>query len=86
MWWYDGGDNEIDRVSTAHARAMEFHLAREDGQFCGTSTGANVMVALRLAERLGPGSTVVSTMCDTGMKYLKSFSQQTGLSITLAIP
>ena len=39
----------------------------------GTSTGANVIAALRLAERLPAGATVVTVMCDTGMKYLKSF-------------
>ena len=39
----------------------------------GTSTGANVIAALRLAEQLGPDATVVTVMCDTGMKYLKNF-------------
>lgn len=73
--WYDGLADEIDRVSTDDARAMAFRLAREEGLFCGTSTGANVTVALRLAERLGPTSTIVTMMCDTGMKYLKAFSQ-----------
>jgi cysteine synthase A len=38
--------------------------------FAGTSTGGNVVAALRLAERLGPESTVVTVMVDTGMKYL----------------
>jgi cysteine synthase A len=48
-------------------------LAREEGLFAGTSTGANVIAALRLAEQLGPDSTIVSVMCDTGMKYLRTF-------------
>jgi len=52
---------------------MAFRLAREEGLFAGTSTGANVIGALRLADRLGPGSTVVTVMCDTGMKYLKTY-------------
>jgi cysteine synthase A len=34
-----------------------------------TSTGGNVIAALRLAEQLGPEATVVTVMCDTGMKY-----------------
>jgi cysteine synthase len=38
--------------------------------FGGTSTGANVIAALRLAEQLGPGATVVTIMGDTGMTYL----------------
>lgn len=73
--WYDGVADEIDRVSTEEAKAMAFRLAREEGLFCGTSTGANVTAALRLAERLETGSTIVTIMCDTGMKYLKNFSQ-----------
>lgn len=52
---------------------MALRLAREEGLFAGTSTGANVAAALRVAEELGEGATVVSVMCDTGMKDLKSF-------------
>ncbi len=51
---------------------MAVRLAREEGLFCGTSTGANVIAALRLAEELGPEATVVTLMCDTGMKYLST--------------
>ena len=53
---------------------MALRLAREEGLFAGTSTGANVIAALRLAEILGPNAAIVTVMCDTGMKYLKSFS------------
>lgn len=62
--------DEIERVSTDDAAAMANRLAREEGLFPGTSTGANVVAALRVAERLGPDATVVTVMCDTGMKYL----------------
>ena len=55
---------------------MAFRLAREDGIFAGTSTGGNVIAALRLAEQLGPGAVVVTIMCDTGMKYLRSFGNE----------
>jgi cysteine synthase A len=65
--------NRIEQVSTEEARAMAFRLAREEGLFAGTSTGANVVAALRLAERLPAGSTVVTIACDTGMKYLSSY-------------
>jgi cysteine synthase A len=61
----------IEPVSTAEARAMAVRLAHEEGLFAGTSTGANVVAALREAQRLGPGATVVTLMCDTGMKYLR---------------
>ncbi|WP_158899200.1 PLP-dependent cysteine synthase family protein [Burkholderia sp. L27(2015)] len=73
--WHDRIADELERVSTGDARAMAFRLAAEEGLFCGTSTGANVTGALRLAERLGPDATIVTIMCDTGMKYLKSFAQ-----------
>jgi cysteine synthase A len=53
--------------------AMALRLAREEGLFGGASTGANVIAALRLAEQLGAGNTIVTLMCDTGMKYLKTY-------------
>ena len=71
--WQDGVADQIELVSTEEAAAMALRLAREEGLFAGTSTGGNVIAALRLAERLGPGSTVVTVMCDTGMKYLKTY-------------
>jgi cysteine synthase A len=72
--WQVGLADAIERVSTEEARAMVLRLAREEGLFAGTSTGANVVAALRLADRLGPGAAVATVMCDTGMKYLKSYA------------
>jgi cysteine synthase A len=69
LWRKDIVD-QFDQVSTEDAIAMVLRLAREEGIFAGTSTGANVTAALRLAEQLGPGKTVVTLMVDTGMKYL----------------
>jgi len=60
----------IERVSTDEAKTMARRLAREEGIFAGTSTGANVLAALRVAEDLPAGAAVVTVMCDTGMKYL----------------
>jgi cysteine synthase len=71
--WQDDTADRIERVSTKEALAMAFRLAREEGLFAGTSTGANVVAALRLAEELGRGATIVTVMCDTGMKYLKTY-------------
>lgn len=71
--WQDDVADAIERVSTEEARAMALRLAREEGLFAGLSTGANVIAALRLAEHLGPNATVVSVMCDTGMKYFGSY-------------
>ena len=69
LWRADIAD-QIAQVSTEEAKAMTARLAREEGLFAGTSTGGNVIAALRLAERLGPDATIVTVMCDTGMKYL----------------
>jgi cysteine synthase A len=69
LWQKEIADR-IEQVSTGEASVMASRLAREEGLFAGTSTGANVIAALRLAERLGSGATVVTVMCDTGMKYL----------------
>jgi cysteine synthase A len=69
LWRPDAADR-IERVSTDEAVAMSLRLAREEGLFAGTSTGGNVVAALRLAAELGPEATVVTVMCDTGMKYL----------------
>jgi cysteine synthase A len=69
LWQKEIADH-IEQVSTEEATAMALRLAREEGLFAGTSTGANVTAALRLAERLGPNATVVTVMVDTGMKYL----------------
>jgi cysteine synthase len=72
LWQPDLVDR-IERVSTDEAIAMALRLAREEGLFAGASTGANVVAAMRLAEGLPSGATVVTVMCDTGMKYLKTY-------------
>jgi cysteine synthase len=69
LWQKDIAD-QIEKVSTEQATAMTLRLAREEGLFAGTSTGCNVIAALRLAEQLKPDATVVTVACDTGMKYL----------------
>ena len=74
--WQDGIADGIERVSTREAIAMALRLGREEGLFAGTSTGCNVVAALRLAERMGPDATVVTVMCDTGMKYLKTYGAE----------
>lgn len=71
--WRDDIADDIERVSTEDAMSMALRLAREEGLFAGTSTGCNVVAALRLAERLGPNATIVTIMCDTGMKYLRTY-------------
>ncbi len=73
--WHDRIADAIEPVSTAEAKAMALRLAREEGLFAGTSTGANVVAALRVGAALGADATVVTVMCDTGMKYLRAFAE-----------
>jgi cysteine synthase A len=74
MWSASLAD-QIEPVSTEEAMAMAFRLAREEGLFAGTSTGANVVAALRVAGKMSPRATVVTILCDTGMKYLKTYGK-----------
>ena len=64
--------DEIQTVTTEEAEYMARKLAREEGIFAGTSTGANVVAALRVAERLGPDRDVITLVVDSGLKYLST--------------
>jgi cysteine synthase A len=64
--------DDVLAVGTDEAKAMARRLAREEALFAGTSSGANVVAALRVAETLGPGANVVTLMCDSGLKYLST--------------
>lgn len=68
--WNPADASEVMAVTTHEAEEMARRLAREEGLFGGASSGANVVAALRLAERLGPGATVVTLLVDSGLKYL----------------
>jgi len=70
--WEPKKVDEILSVPSAAAMEMSRRLAREEGLFAGTSSGANVVAALRLAERLGPGATVVTLLVDSGLRYLST--------------
>jgi cysteine synthase B len=62
-------DDRVE-VSTEDAQEMTRRLAREEGLFVGVSSGANVLASLRYAKGLGPGSVVVTVLCDGGGRYL----------------
>lgn len=64
--------DEVLPVKTDDAKEMARRLAREEALFAGTSSGANVVAAIRVAKRLGPGATVVTLMCDSGLKYVST--------------
>jgi cysteine synthase A len=70
--WEPDKVNEILTVSTAQAKAMARRLAREEGLFAGTSSGANVVAALKIAQRLGPQATVATVLVDSGLRYLST--------------
>jgi len=68
--WKASIADEIMAVSTEEAKAMTRRLASQEALFAGTSSGANVVAAIRVAERLGAGRTVVTLLVDSGLKYL----------------
>ena len=63
--------DESVEVSTEAGQEMAGRLAREEGLLVGTSSGANVFAALRLAKSLPTGSVVVTILCDAGERYLE---------------
>jgi len=71
LWEPDLVD-ELMSVSTREAEDMTRRLASEEGIFGGTSSGANVVAASRIAERLGREATVATIIVDSGMRYLST--------------
>lgn len=61
--------DDITVVTDEEALEMAQRLAREEGLLCGISSGSDVVGALRLARKLGPGKTVVTILSDTGERY-----------------
>lgn len=70
--WEPALVDEIIAVPTEDAKAMTRRLAKEEALFAGTSSGANVIAALQVAERLGPQVRVATLLCDSGLKYLST--------------
>ena len=70
--WDPSVVDDVVAVPTAEAKAMARRLAREEAIFGGTSSGANVVAALQVAESLGPQATVVTLIADSGLKYLST--------------
>jgi cysteine synthase len=70
--WQPETVDEIISATSEEASEMCRRLAREEGILAGTSSGLNVIAALRVAERLGPDATVATIMIDSGLRYLST--------------
>ena len=68
--WDPARVDQLEPIGDEEAVEMTLRLSREEGIFAGISTGANVVGAHRLAERLGPDAVIVTLAVDTGFKYL----------------
>jgi len=64
-----GLPNEVLTVNDLDARSMMNRLCREEGLFCGMSSGANVCAALKMAEKLGKGANIVTVLVDRRERY-----------------
>jgi len=70
--WEPGLADEVLSVKTSKAKGMARQLARKSGIFAGTSSGGNVLAAIRVAEKLGPSAKVVTLIVDSGLKYVST--------------
>jgi len=70
--WRRAETSEVQSASTEESNAMTRRLAREEAVFTGTSSGLNVIAALRVAARLGPDATVATLAIDSGLRYLST--------------
>jgi cysteine synthase A len=68
--WDAAKVDHVEPIDDAEALEMTRRLAQEEGIFAGISTGANVVGAHRLAERLGPDAVIVTLAVDSGFKYM----------------
>lgn len=66
------------KVTDDQARRMARWLCEKDGIFVGSSSSVNVFAAVTTAIELGPGHTVVTILCDSGMRHLSKFWKQVG--------
>jgi cysteine synthase B len=62
--------DETLEIATEDAQAMTRRLLREEGLFVGPSSGANVLAAIRTAEKQDRDAVIVTVLCDGGGKYL----------------
>jgi cystathionine beta-synthase len=68
-----GYPDKFFRVNEEEARNMANRLSREEGIYCGMSSGANVHVALKIAQRLKKNQNVVTVIVDRRDRYLGEY-------------
>jgi cysteine synthase len=68
--WYPDRVDHVEPIGDDEALAMTLRLSQQEGVFAGISSGANVVGAHRLAERLGPDAVIVTLAVDSGFKYM----------------
>jgi len=64
--------DEIVPVAGDAAMSLSRELARQEGIFVGTSSGATLAAALAIAARAEPGANIVCMLPDTGERYLST--------------
>ncbi|CAO2833666.1 unnamed protein product [Amaranthus hypochondriacus] len=68
------------RGTDKEAVEMSRYLLKNDGLFLGSSSAMNCVGAVRTAQALGPGHTIVTILCDSGMRHLSRFYKTEYLS------
>lgn len=74
------------QVSDSESIPIVFSLMHDEGFCLGGSSGVNIAGAIRLARDLGPGHTIVTILCDTGLRYLQrlynpAFLEEKGIAV-----
>jgi len=67
--------DEMHQVNDKESFTIARRLVREEGLFCGGSSGSNVHIAIKLAKKLGKGKTIVTVLPDSGTRYITKFLQ-----------
>jgi cysteine synthase len=68
-----GYPDKFFRITTEEARDMANRLAKEEGIYCGMSSGANVAVAMKIAQNFGKGKNIVTIIVDRRDRYLAEY-------------
>jgi len=83
----DAPIDEAFQITDEEALPLAFDLLRKEGLCVGSSTGINLAGAIRLAKKMGPGKTIVTLLCDSGMRYQsKLFNPEFLKSKNLPVP